>query len=901
MKQAFLRGASAAVVTIAALGTTQAMAQAAPGAAAAGQGGATVTVIAQRRSQAIEKVPVAVTAFTARQRDVLGIQNTQELSDFTPGLSYFSSNDRAYIRGIGRNTVNLGTESGVATYYNGIYYGANASIAEQHDTLFISQIEVDRGPQNTLHGSNADGGTINYISAKPTNTYYAEGRVGVANYNEWYGEGVVSGPITDWLRFRAGGNYEEENGGFYDNLVGKAEGGNLPQGNNGKQEYAELQLDANLGPHLDAWGIISTGDYDTSFHTTAPIGVIGNYELPNASLSPSGFYGLCALPGQAGNVGCSPAFTGQVVVPGSVVTDPVNASMFPGNNPANVNLHKFIQDYTDSNRQTRDLAMATRWTYHFPGVDVQYLGGYQQFYYDLGVSGNGFDAGVQSYQLAGLPAAVATLACPGFALFCEAPLTINPAQEHTTFVEDEQYFSHELTATSTAPGPVQWIAGAYWYHQHFNQPVNLGCLPEQTQLLHPAALPIPGAGPNIIDPQMCEYDLDSHTTYNSYAGFGQVTWQFDPQWKLEAAARYTDDQKSGVEEHRVIGFDQVLLGLPYLGAVTPAVDITPLAISFAHSPGVGLPYENLSTGFWERNFSASWGAWTGEITLNWQPDSDTLGYAKYSRGYKTGGFNSGFIAANPETAPEYVDAFEVGAKKLFGSMFQINGAAFYYNYQNDQQPLNVQDAATGTISSLIFNIPTVHSYGVELEAIWRPIDQLQLTAQYSYLNATVASMDGKCVENTLDPLGVLAGSKHGTCPLSAGAQLVDLTGSHLPETPPNKISLNALYTFTFDPGKLVLSASVIWKDKTYGSIFNNPQSLAGSYSTVNLRAEWDDAQNRYNISAFVDNVFNTTGYDIVTGTQLAASPATAAQYDIISVKSLTFPLTFGAELQVRFH
>ena len=48
-----------------------------------------------------------------------------------------------------------------------------------------------------------------------------------------------------------------------------------------------------------------------------------------------------------------------------------------------------------------------------------------------------------------------------------------------------------------------------------------------------------------------------------------------------------------------------------------------------------------------------------------------------------------------------------------------------------------------------------------------------MLAQYSYLNATVANMDGKCVENALDPLGVLPGSKHGICPVSGGVQLVD--------------------------------------------------------------------------------------------------------------------------------
>src|SRR5579871_3485246 len=898
MKRLLLCGASAAVTVAAGLWSTQAMAQTTPpnGAAASGQAAPpTVTVVAQRRAQAIEKVPVAVTAFTSRQRDIVGIETTQQLSDFTPGLSYFASNDRAYIRGIGRNTVNLATESGVATYYNGVYYGANASIAEQHDSLFIGNIEVDRGPQNTLHGSNADGGTINYISAKPTQSFYAEGRVGVANYDEWYGEAVVSGPITDWLRFRAGGNYSQQNGGYFNNLVGGPVGGNLAQGNNGKQEYAEIQLDANFGPHLDAWGIISTGDYQTSFHTADSTGLIGNYELPNGSLSPSGFYGLCALPGQAANLGCNPAITGQVVVPGSVVTDRVNASMFPGNNPSNVRLRDFLQQYTDNNRQTRNLAMATRWTYHLPGVDVQYLGGYQQFYYDLGVTDNGFDAGVQSYQLAGLPAPVAGAVCPGLgipAAACAAPLTIFPAQQHLTFVEDEQYFSHELMLLSTAPGPLQWIAGAYWYHQHYNQPVHALCQPQQPQLYHP----IPLVGPAIANRDACEFDLDANQIYDSYAGYGQFTWQFASAWKLEAAARYTQDHKFGFEEHRVIGFDQVLLGTPYLGAATPAVDITPLAISMGPSPGTGAAFEDLATGQWERRYGHTWSGVTGEITLNWTPDANTLAYAKYSRGYKTGGFNAGSIAADPETAPEYVDAFEVGGKKLIGSQWQLNAAAFFYNYQNDQQPLNVQNPATGTITSLIFNIPSVHTYGFEFEGIWRPIEPLQIMLQYSYLNAAVFSMDGKCVENTLDPLAVLPGSKHGSC----GAGLVDLTGSQLPETPPNKVSLNATYTLHFDPGQLVLGATFIWKDKTYGSIFNNPQALAPAYTQVNFSAEWDDAQGRYNIRAWLNNAFNTTGYDIVTGAQYAPIIATPADYDILTSKSLTFPLTVGAELQIRF-
>src|ERR1700719_4420478 len=160
MKLAFLCGASAAAVTIAALGATQAMAQTAggqtaPGGAAAGT--PEVTVVAQKRTESIEKVPVAVTAFTSQQRQLLGIRTINDMAEFTPGLSYFNGDDRAFIRGIGRQTDLLSVSPGVAIYKDGVYAGGNGSIALQQDTLFVDRIELDRGPQSALYGRNSDG------------------------------------------------------------------------------------------------------------------------------------------------------------------------------------------------------------------------------------------------------------------------------------------------------------------------------------------------------------------------------------------------------------------------------------------------------------------------------------------------------------------------------------------------------------------------------------------------------------------------------------------------------------------------------------------------------------------------------------------------------------------------
>src|SRR5580692_8304881 len=155
-----------------------------------------LTVVAEKREQSIETVPVAITAFGAEQRKLMGIAIIQDLADFSP---------------------NLNSTSGVAIYYNGIYYGANAAVEQQKSDLFIGNIEVDNGPQNTLHGSNADGGVVEFTSQKPTDTMYGEARIGFANYNTQFAEGVVSGPINDHLKFRLGANFTSQRGGFFDN------------------------------------------------------------------------------------------------------------------------------------------------------------------------------------------------------------------------------------------------------------------------------------------------------------------------------------------------------------------------------------------------------------------------------------------------------------------------------------------------------------------------------------------------------------------------------------------------------------------------------------------------------------------------------------------------------------
>ncbi|THD72219.1 TonB-dependent receptor [Phenylobacterium sp.] len=914
----YLYGCTAMAVALS-MASFQAHAAAAAAAPAAGAPDAAssiseLIVTAEKRNERLQDVPVAVTAFTADQRSLVGIESIQDLTNFTPGLAYSSIDNRPYLRGIGRNTDNLAVASAVAIYYNGIYDGANANTILQHSDLFIDTIEVDRGPQNGLHGANSDGGTINYISKKPTKDFYAEVRAGYGNYDTGFVEGVVSGPITDNLRFRLGGNYTDQQGGFFNNLAnGSKVGGTVAQGNSGQSQYWEAQLDGNIGDHLDAWAMLSSGQYYTNYHDTAVVGAIPISFQANGGFSPSSFYGLCGLPGvAAANAGCA----GGPAVVSVTPTGSVTAANFPGNNPSTANPRDFIQSGNSTNKQKADIAFATNWTYHAPGVDLTYLGGYQKFDYVLNFV-SGADAGLKTFSLAGAASPAAAGLCSfvnGNSLStCEAPLAINPSPSLTNFVEKDEFYSNEFNLTSTGDGPFQWLAGVYWYHENYEQPVSAGVMPNQTQLAHPVYI---GAGGVLsaapVNPLSAISVSDTFLKYDSYAGYVQGSYKFTDQWKLTGTLRYTDDHKSGRQTWRFEEFDTIPgFQSTGFGAATPGLDITSAAVAAdlnTSFPGAGPTTINPTTGAAQRTLDASWNAVTGDVNLDWQPDHDTLVYAKYSRGYKAGGFTTFTIAANPETKKEIVDAFELGVKKTFTPQFQVNGAVFYYDYQNDQIPVTVQNAQ-GLLSGQLFNLQDVHISGVELEAIWRPIDNLTINAQYSYLDAEI-NKAGLCIEDTVDPLGTQPGANTAGCSAAVvnpttGATVSpatqNLAGQKLPEAPPNKVSVNALYSWAFDPGKLTLSASYIWKDATYGSLFNRPYAEAPAYSEADFRLTWAGANSHYKIIGFVANAFDEKGYDRATGSLLqTGNPVAGVSEAIISNIGLIPPRTYGVQLQYKF-
>ncbi|WP_176489167.1 TonB-dependent receptor plug domain-containing protein, partial [Rhizorhabdus dicambivorans] len=156
-----------------------------------------IVVTAQKRSESIQKVPISLAAISGEGLAEKQVNNVDALAATVPGLTfgYYGGNARIAIRGVGFDSIGQGTEGRVTYHVDGIYFARPSSTS---GTFFdVERIEVLRGPQGTLYGRNATGGSINVITRAPTDTLEGYGRVTLGNYATVITEGAVSGPLSD--------------------------------------------------------------------------------------------------------------------------------------------------------------------------------------------------------------------------------------------------------------------------------------------------------------------------------------------------------------------------------------------------------------------------------------------------------------------------------------------------------------------------------------------------------------------------------------------------------------------------------------------------------------------------------------------------------------------------------
>src|SRR5450631_50181 len=150
-----------------------------------------ITVTALKRTENIQQVPIAITAFSADVLQQKGITNISQLSDLTPNVSLdagapFSGSDTvlsAYIRGIGQDDFAFNLDPGVGVYVDGVYLAR--SVGANTTMLDVDRVEILKGPQGTLFGRNSIGGAISIVTRDPGNEFNVKGEVTTGSYDRF--------------------------------------------------------------------------------------------------------------------------------------------------------------------------------------------------------------------------------------------------------------------------------------------------------------------------------------------------------------------------------------------------------------------------------------------------------------------------------------------------------------------------------------------------------------------------------------------------------------------------------------------------------------------------------------------------------------------------------------------
>jgi iron complex outermembrane recepter protein len=267
-------------------------------------------------------------------------------------------------------------------------------------------------------------------------------------------------------------------------------------------------------------------------------------------------------------------------------------------------------------------------------------------------------------------------------------------------IDNANLFTQELRLTSTDTGPFQWIAGAYYSHQRLVDSFDNIFLGDLATLFG-----LPGVTPSYDDQGTSRGRIMS----NEYALFVNGSYEITSRWKVQAGFRYTIDQKNLVYSQT----ETSLVGGPF-GLVCDVLQCTPYQNSHLeeHVP-------------------------TGDVSLTYKIDDDQSAYVKFSRGYKSGGFNAylntaGFdYATDLKFQPEYLNNYELGYKSsLWDGLLTLNSDVFYDTYSNKQE--EVENLATFSLA--VANAAQATIYGAELESTLHPMDGLTFSGTLGLLD-----------------------------------------------------------------------------------------------------------------------------------------------------------------------
>jgi iron complex outermembrane recepter protein len=371
----------------------------------------------------------------------------------------------------------------------------------------------------------------------------------------------------------------------------------------------------------------------------------------------------------------------------------------------------------------------------------------------------------------------------------------------------------ELRLTSPGHQTVDWLAGVFYYHNDLlrgdaSHPTFYGEQLAAAPFWKPIAQQLVGAPLVWALPGQNSF-VDSSLATDYIAAFGQADWNVTDRFHINAGLREQRETKEAV-------LDQ-----------------------FQSVPGASLTTVLINTTIPRTELSRSVSKPTWSITPQFDFTPDTMGYFTWARGFKSGGYNTGFgrlPASQREFGDETVDDYELGVKStLLNRRLQLHAAVFDTIYNN------YQDAAFIGAQFTVGNAQKATDRGLDLGLDALLTDTLTANLDVSYANFKYATYtDGVCYPGR-NPDGSLP----KTC---------DLSGEHPINAPPLKISLALEEKWPVSFGDVFGRISADWTERYNTSFSADPRLYQTDYTWMQLRVGTDVGRAQFTL--WVDNLLD---------------------------------------------
>jgi iron complex outermembrane receptor protein len=749
----------------------------------------TVVVTAQKKTENIQQVPIAVTALSQQQLTDRQIAAGPDLLHDVPNMNFTKTNFSGYnieLRGIGTQAISVTTDPAVAVAFNGTPFIRNHFFEQEFFDL--DDVEVLLGPQGTLYGRNATAGVVNLKSALPTDSYEAMLSADLGNYSNRRLEGMLNLPIDgDKLDLRIAGEWTKRDGYSFNTITNEPiDGRDLWSGRMtlGWKPTSDIQA-------YFVWEHFSEDDdrlrSGKQLCETAPIPTsVGGVPVPTPSAP------LAYAPAFYLSQGCeqtslySPSafqvpngYTLPYYEPLGFNGAPITAASTPFNPYASTTQSTNLRDIESTINPTyraKNDTLEFNVNYSItPALTLTSQTGYNHDFLWSSEDYNRFDTEPGAFLNDGKlgtttpdPLAGTNGVPAGAGVFCDPQLGCSDRLVAEDLDEEHAWqFSQELRLASNFSGPFNFNFGGNYLHYEteenyyvfINSLTSASYTSPHDYIFGGPAQTLPWA-PGVSDNSNClKYGYAYPVLGNNPLGTeGELPCSYiDPN---PITSLDSEGHNYFLSQNPYVLNSYALFGETYYNITNALKLTTGIRWTDDQKNFIDIPSELLTAGYGypvSGVVNQSWQRFTGRTVLDWTPQLDftdqTLLYASYAHGYKAGGANPPgaellvFGAADGAGAgvstpihpltfkPEYIEAFELGTKNtLLDNTLTLNGDIFYYNYTGYQISEIVDRTA-------INNNYNAHVEGAEVTANWEPIPGLKFNFAGGWEDTAAAGGD----------------------------------------------------------------------------------------------------------------------------------------------------------------